>query len=172
MTEKEYRGYIDLMQDSYRGSYPAEVVKRAWKEIGACSTKAMNAAIDTLLLNHTYLPSMQRVIDEALRAEKAVRSEAAVKREQESTKDKHLHQQAQANLARPGAQKTEIGKLTCTLVLGLASGRITRQTFLDGLLHLDKLYPAAGFATEANRIRMRYERQRFPLNQCARGGVI
>lgn len=172
MIEKEYRGSIGLLQESYRGAYPLEAVKRAWPQVKDCGMAAMNKAIDRLMLNHTHLPPLQRLIDEATRAEQEIRTTAAKEREQEATRDKNQHQQAQGNLARPNAQETDIGKRTCQLVRALMIGKITRQEYLDGLLHLDRLYPAAGFAAEANRIRMRYEANGLPLGKVAGSEVF
>jgi hypothetical protein len=98
---------------------------------------------------------------------KMVGEKAASIREQEAARAKRQHEQAQETLTRPASQPTDIGKKTCHLIRALMTGDITRREYLDGIRHLDKLFPLAGFATEGGRIKKRYEERGYDLGKKA-----
>jgi hypothetical protein len=166
MTGQEFAEAMKILEGHYKPkTFPLEAKKKAWERLNEEPVKALMVAGDRLILEFThYMPPMQKVIDICRSEGQRIRKLQAEEQEKRIEWEKNKFKRGQEEAFK----STGIAKDTVAVVLALQSGKITRQTFLDGIRHLDNKYPGAGFATEGAKLSDYYQRAGLPLNKYPR----
>jgi len=152
MTRKDFRDAIELFEQYTGKSFSAnesvrtKILEKTYSLIKEESTKALMLAIEDLMMCFIpgQLPPAQRLVDECIKHSNLIKAKATAEREQQAAIERRENQKKENFLTRE--QTTEIGKNTCQLILAHLEGLIDRNQYIEGIRHLDALYPTAGFA--------------------------
>jgi hypothetical protein len=162
MTKEELWGYVKIIQKEYKKDYPGATLTAAFAQLQDIPVACLRSSLDTVMLQHTTLPPMQRIVD-ATKAEYAKRRrEEAEEREHQAAKEKREFEQGQQKAFR---EDSGIAKQTVLLVRAMLAGKITRAQALEGIRHLDASYPSAGFATAGASLSNYYEKEGKALDR-------
>lgn len=169
MTKEDLWGFIKLIQKEYKKDYPSATLSVAYAQLQDIPVACLKSSLDSVMLQHTTLPPMQRIVD-ATKAEYAKRRREEIEdREHQAAEEK---KQYERGLEKAFKSPDGIAQKTTQLVMAMLAGKITRQEYLEGIRHLDNLYPSAGFANEGQKLKAHYETNNLELNAKPRQEAI
>lgn len=155
MTQEEYRGFVRSLHTHYQKEYPRESLNRVWPKIKDQPAMAMFNAVDRLMLENTNsMPPLQRIIDVVIQEGDKIRQNQIAKREDEAAAEKKQFERGQQ---KAFSENSDIAKKSIYLIQAMLSDKLTRGEYLEGIRHLDNLYPSAGFAAEGAKLRRFYD---------------
>lgn len=156
MTKEELWGFVKILQFEYKKTYPGATLSAAFTQVQDIPVACLRAALDGVMLQHTSLPPMQKIVD-ATRAEYAKRQREEIEdRERQAAREKREIAEGQAKAFK---EDTGIAKDSLLVIRAMLSGKLTRGEALEGMRHLDSKYPSAGFAAEGSKLKNYYDRE-------------
>lgn len=161
MTKAEFWGYAKMMQAEYRKEYPKNLLASAFAKVEHVPAVVLSSALDSVMLRHNNLPSLQTIIDATLSEYGKRQREAIAAREADAKEEKKKYDKGTRKAFHSGG----IAKDSMTVILGLLSGKISRGEFMEGVGHLNNKYPSAGFDVTGGKMKNLYADKGLDLQQ-------
>lgn len=142
--------------------YPRPAVDAIFPEFAALDEESLRRGFRALVKWHTIKkPSLGVYLDACQKEQKRLQAEEINAQRKEDDREKEEFARGQAK----SFQDTEIAVKTWTLIRALLEGKITRRQNLEGLRHLDNLFPRAKFALIGSQLQDWYDQKGFDLDQ-------
>ena len=164
MTKSEFFDYVKMLQASYKKPYPQPGLAPAFAQLADLPCDIMPPVIDAITLQHTTLPPLQKLVDLALQEYRRRQERQTADREHEAAEDKEQYRRGQA---KAFAENTGVARDSLLLIRAILARKTTRGQTLEGVRHLDQLYPRAGFATEGGKLSRFYQGRGADLEEVA-----
>ena len=147
MTRDEAISFVEYVEARFGRFYPANSKKMIADEILNDSSAAAKKALTQLEAEEKFLPSPAMLV-------KIVREWSAEFREREALQRRKEQRSTKTVFDQP--QDTEHAHLACKLARATLAG-LSREKVIEGMMHLQKMRPNAGWATAASRLQRLYD---------------
>jgi hypothetical protein len=161
MKKEELWEFIKIIQKEYKKEYPRATLTAAFAQLQDIPVACLRSSLDTVMLQHTSLPPMQRIIAATVTEYEKRKREEIEDREHQAAREKKEFSDGQQKAFKAD---NGIAQKTVALVRAMMGGLITRAQYLEGIRHLDNGFPTAGFATAGGELHRYYEANNLELN--------
>lgn len=151
MTKEQASGLVSSLETQFARDYPLKAKEMLLIGLENLPYEAGRKAYTNLIAEEKFLPAPALVT-------KMVSEWSAEIREQQANKERRENASHQSFVDKVPA--TEHGKRAIQLVRATLAG-MDRNKVLEGMHHLAKMNPSAGWATEAARLQKYYEMKRI-----------
>jgi len=160
MSEEMATRAVKVLVENFKRNFPKDGMKAIWSELVKQPEKAIEAAVNSICLNSSYLPAPAMLLEKVKTEAKMMAAKAAKEREEEWAKEKGGG--SRKDMEHSGsiftAEQQDAHGRHSLQAIRLMLGSASRKDKLECFKVMDQQYPGVGWAMEGMRLQKEWER--------------